>query len=151
MTNEFEIASQLERNKMLQFIPTFSQSLKQFKYKFSPSTGFDCYDLLMKINNTNCVAEIKCRYKHYFDGYYLEVQKYKALKAKYPDKQLFYFCISITGVYCYNLSKIDFNTIKLSTELLPKTSAVESKLIKKEVYTLPYNKPYCKYYPIFLI
>lgn len=151
MDNEFHIASNLEREKMTQFLPTFTETFKTFKHKFSPSNGFDCYDLLMKINNTNCVAEIKCRYKHYFSGYYLEQQKYEALKAKYPDKKLLYICISITGVYVYDLDKIKFDSIKLSKELLPLTSCKESRLVMKWVYTLPIDKSNCKYYPLFLV
>jgi len=151
MNNEFEIASQLEREKMEMFIPTFSETFKEFKYQYSPHEGFDCYDLLMKINDKKVVAEIKCRYKHYFNGYYLEQKKYDSLKAKYPDTTLMYIVIGIGGVYVYNLNKINFDTIRLSNEMLPKTSAVKSKLINKAVFTLPLKGAFVKHYDIYLV
>lgn len=151
MNNEFEIASQLEREKMDAFIPTFTQSLKTFKYKYSNVSGYDNYDILMNINNTNCVGEVKIRYNYYQSGWYLEKQKYDSLKAKYPNQTLFYFCITIVGVYVYNLSKVDFNSIKLSTERLPKTSARKSKLVNKEVYTLPLKGQFVKHYQTYLV
>ena len=149
--NEFEIASKLEREKMLEFIPTFINSLKEFKYQFSKADGYDNHDIKMFINNKPAVGEIKIRYKHYFSGYYLETQKLESLQSKYQNKDLYYFCIGKAGVYCYNLSKVDFTTIKKSQERLPKTSAIKSKLILKDVYTLPLKGNFVKHYPIYLV
>ncbi len=149
--DEFKQASLLEREKMEAFLPSFTTTLKDFKYKFSSVDGYDNYDVLMKINNTKAVAEIKIRYSYYQSGYYLEKQKYDSLLQRYPDKPLLYFCITIAGVFVYNLSKIDFNSIRLSNEMLPKTSARKSKKVLKEVYTLPLAGDFVKYYPVFLV
>ena len=156
--DEFTIASLLEREKMEQFLPTFTTttSFTNFQYKFSDATGYDNHDILIKYTTKDdkqvqAVGEVKVRYNHYWSGYYLEKQKLESLKAKYPDKTLYYFCISIAGVYVYNLSKIDFDTVTLSKVMLPKTSARQSKKVEKEVYTLPLTGSFVKYYEQFLV
>lgn len=152
--DEFIQASLLEREKMIEFLPTFTQNKIDFKYQFSDSTSYDNHDIKIIFTQNNevkqCVGEIKVRYKHY-NGWYLEKQKLDKLQQKYPDKILLYFCITVSGIYMYNLNKIDFTQVKLSKELLPLTSAKKSRLVKKLVYTLPCNKPYCKYYDLFLV
>jgi len=153
--NEFEIASELEREKMDLFLQTFTIGLTNFKCKYSKADSFDNHDILMVFETANttkkCVGEIKVRYQHYHSGYYLEKQKLDSLKTTHPKRTLLYFCISIAGVYVYNLTKIDFETIKLSEELLPKTSAKASKKIKKLVYTLPLSGNFVRYYELFLV